>query len=119
MSRSCSPPSFSAHPPPLPSDSSPPGYQKSYFMLYLAHSTFLLTLPSHLLFLRIFSSLSKPIGPAFEQLRRVFHHQLVGRDYDPEESGWPWRRTLSFVAGMTALITLPSGLWYASVPLTS
>ena len=85
-------------------------------MLYLAHSTFILTFPTHLLLLRLFSS--QPILPILDQLGEVFHHQLTGREWD-RDRGWPWRRTIFFVGQMTGLITIPSLLWYCAVPFTS
>jgi len=88
-------------------------------MLYIAHSTFLLTLPLHLLFLRIFSSTSHPIRPTLHQLRRVFYHQLTGSDHEPVEKSWPWRKTMHFVTAMSVLITLPSLTWYLAVSWTS
>lgn len=88
-------------------------------MLYMAHSTFLLTLPLHLLFLRIFSSTSHPLRPTLHQLRRVFYHQLTGFDHEPEEGSWLWKKTFTLVTAMSLLITAPSLIWYLAIPWTS
>ena len=58
-------------------------------MLYLAHCTFLLTFPAHLLLLRIFSPSSTPLRPALAQLTAVWHVQLTGEQRRTGEK-WPW-----------------------------
>lgn len=120
-----------------------PGYQKPYLMLYFAHSSFVLLLPLHLLYLRyasplVSSSSAKPskvpsTRSQLRALRAAIHNQLVHGSHAGvlslsakttlrrEEDGepFPWIKAFGALILVTALLTLPAGLWYAAVPLTS
>ncbi|CED84362.1 Predicted membrane protein [Phaffia rhodozyma] len=98
-------------------------YQKSYFILYCAHSSFLLLLPLHLAFLYVWPGETVPIRLILRELKFQVRHQLDGTSASTELAakrvGWPWAKAAISSIGLTAGMTIPAGCWYASVPLTS
>ncbi|KAJ7576800.1 hypothetical protein C8J56DRAFT_971620 [Mycena floridula] len=84
------------------------GYRQPFFIFYLVHSSFALTLPLHLLYLSLTKSNRGPIQ-YLRRLRRAVVDQA-------SNSGLGF---ISLVLWLTCGINMPALLWFAAVSLTS
>ncbi|CAE6463421.1 unnamed protein product [Rhizoctonia solani] len=91
-------------------------FRQPYLLFYIAHSAFMLVLPAHLFYLKI----STGIEPAtyLSTLWSIMQTQILAPQSTPS-SKFSWARYTVFVTLLTAGITCPALLWYASVSLAS
>ncbi|KAG2366510.1 hypothetical protein BDR07DRAFT_1327812 [Suillus spraguei] len=90
------------------------GYQHSFFLFYVAHSSFVLSLPLHLGYLLLTTHHSP--RALISGLSRIITAQLTLRD--PRiihSSPFPWSRFLVVIFVMTAIYSIPALLWFIAV----
>ena len=90
------------------------GYDKSFLLLYLTHSSYWIIGVAHYVALRFW--LNEPVGPLLLEMQDAVRAQLgVHGTRQP----FPVRRAALRIFGLTLIIALPAAFWYFSVPLTS
>ncbi|KAH7344644.1 hypothetical protein B0J17DRAFT_636323 [Rhizoctonia solani] len=91
-------------------------FRQPYLLFYIAHSAFTLVLPAHLIYLK----LSTGISPSayLSTLWSIMQSQILDPQSAPS-SKFSWIRYIIFVSLLTAGITCPALMWYASVSLAS
>lgn len=91
-------------------------YRQPYLLFYIAHSSFIVVLPLHLLWLKW--STGNSISYYTKSLWSVMQHQILARQSTLQDDvEFPWTRYVVFVSLITAGMTCPALLWYASVSL--
>ncbi|KAF8609457.1 hypothetical protein BDV93DRAFT_578241 [Ceratobasidium sp. AG-I] len=91
-------------------------YRQPYLLFYIAHSSFIVVLPLHLLWLKW--STGNSISYYTRSLWSVMQHQILARQSTVQDDPkFPWTRYVVFVSLITAGMTCPALLWYASVSL--
>ncbi|KAJ1311092.1 hypothetical protein OPQ81_009595 [Rhizoctonia solani] len=91
-------------------------FREPYLLFYIAHSAFTFVLPAHLLYLKYSTGISP--STYLTTLWSIMHTQILASPSTPS-SKFPWARYIVFVVSLTAGITCPALLWYASVSLAS
>jgi len=104
-------------------------YRQPYFIFYIAHSSFIIIFPLHLLYLTI--ATGKPARAYLRGLRDALCDQFSSSSastttpdrttsslFPDSRSEFPIRTLLKAVLFLTGGATVPSSLWYASVSLT-
>ncbi|CAE6419132.1 unnamed protein product [Rhizoctonia solani] len=91
-------------------------FRQPYLLFYIAHSSFAIVLPAHLLYLKYFTSTSP--YTYLISLWSIMHAHILAPQSTPS-SKFPWTRYLVFVSLLTIAVTCPALLWYASVSLAS
>ena len=98
-------------------------YNKPYFMLYLAHSTFILCLPLHLLLLKLTSNI--PLTYHLKSLSLATRYSLTSNlSIIPSNNLsfmqiFPFKKFLLMVFALTFLATFSAICWWISISLTS
>ncbi|KAG9100573.1 hypothetical protein FRC06_003952 [Ceratobasidium sp. 370] len=91
-------------------------YRQPYLLFYIAHSAFTIVFPLHLLWLKW--SAGNSISFYVQTLWDVMQHQILIRQPSTrEDPKFPWIRYIMFVSLITAGMTCPALLWYASISL--
>ncbi|KAG8764793.1 hypothetical protein FRC12_007892 [Ceratobasidium sp. 428] len=91
-------------------------YRQPYLLFYIAHSAFTVVLPLHLLWLKW--STGNIISSYVQSLWNVMQHQILVRQPSTQDDPkFPWVRYIMFISLITAGMTCPALLWYASVSL--
>ncbi|KAG9119543.1 hypothetical protein FRC07_005390 [Ceratobasidium sp. 392] len=91
-------------------------YRQPYLLFYIAHSAFTVVLPLHLLWLKL--STGNSVSSYIRSLWDVMQHQILVRQPSTQDDPkFPWVRYIIFVSLITAGMTCPALLWYASVSL--
>lgn len=88
----------------------------SFFKIrYVAHSSFTIIFPLHVLYLS--STTGTPLTAYFSTLRKALASRLTAPASDRDS--FPIHRLALLILALTAGINIPALLWYAAVSLTS
>ncbi|KAF9535460.1 hypothetical protein CPB83DRAFT_801858 [Crepidotus variabilis] len=98
-------------------------YRQPYFLFYIVHSSFLITFPIHILYLRLTSSHS--ISSLLRGLAVAITNHLVptqrkrASDHVYASTRFPYKKFFKLALGLTFGISTPAMLWFMSVSLSS
>ncbi|KAF8707691.1 hypothetical protein RHS03_03793, partial [Rhizoctonia solani] len=91
-------------------------FRQPYLLFYIAHSSFAVVLPAHLLYLK-YSTGNSP-SSYLSSLWSIMQIHILA-PYSTPGSKFPWTRYVVFISLLTIGITCPALMWYASVSLAS
>ncbi|TFK57105.1 hypothetical protein OE88DRAFT_1650684 [Heliocybe sulcata] len=93
------------------------GYRQPFFLFYAVHSSLLVMLPLHLLYLVLVTKRSPRYFLAM--IRRTLIRQLRAPISEAHASPFPTQRLVHLILLFTAGISTPALLWYIAVSLSS
>jgi len=93
------------------------GFRQPFFLLYLAHSSFIILFPTHILYLKLTSG--KPFNTYVTILRQALRTRLSTMEGPVGNTKDLTAQFVVLILALTAGINIPGLLWYASVSLAS
>ncbi|KZT30557.1 hypothetical protein NEOLEDRAFT_1053416 [Neolentinus lepideus HHB14362 ss-1] len=93
------------------------GYRQPFFLFYVVHSSLIVMLPLHLLYLVLVTQCS--LRYFIATIRRALIHHLPAAKSELHDSPFPTRRLVQLIFLLTSGITIPALLWYIAVSLAS
>ncbi|KAF8525057.1 hypothetical protein BU17DRAFT_42073 [Hysterangium stoloniferum] len=93
------------------------GFRQPFFLLYCAHTSFIILFPIHILYLKLISG--KPFDTYVEILRQALKTRLSTKAGPVDKTKDPIVRFVVLILALTAGINIPGLLWYAAISLAS